>query len=388
MKLLRTTITNVSEDAKRLSGFVRYDDGAVDEYWFEYPALFEISESGNPWLAALLPMAATIGEDLSISLPVDKRLLDGANDILRFWNAFDVGTSIIKINAAGGLETPDLRPEATASFFSTGVDAFYTVYDVPRAKYKILIHGFDIAIYKENEFKLHCDRIGRVVDELDQTMIPVRTNIRNTKWQQTRWQRVSHGASLAAIGLMFEKYFSEIFIPSSTSNFKNLGIWGSHPLTDPLYSTSRTNIITNGDGLNRYEKLKSLISHDLVLDNLHVCIRGKDGSGQDEVNCSYCEKCYRTMIALDLLGVLEKCKLFDLKKYHHEDVYKIFVTNQDSICMYRTMAKLAKQQGKHKLAVGIENCIQRSKRVDCLSVLDNVPLLWKVSHKLMDNSIY
>ena len=132
MKLLRTTITNVSEDAKRLSGFVRYDDGAVDEYWFEYPALFEISESGNPWLAALLPMAATIGEDLSISLPVDKRLLDGANDILRFWNAFDVGTSIIKINAAGGLETPDLRPEATASFFSTGVDAFYTVYDVPR----------------------------------------------------------------------------------------------------------------------------------------------------------------------------------------------------------------------------------------------------------------
>lgn len=388
MELLNTTITNVSEDEKRLSGFVRYDDGSVDEYWFEYPAQFEISESGNPWLAALLPMAATIGEDLSISLPVDPRLVDGAEDILRFWNSFDEGTSIIKINATSGVDVPDLKPTEAASFFSTGVDAFYTAYKVPRAKYKILIHGFDIAIDKEQEFKLHCDRIGKVVDEMGQTMIPLRTNIRKTRWQQTKWQRVSHGASLAAIGLLFEKHFSEIFVPSSTSNFKNLGIWGSHPLTDPLYSTSRTSIITNGDGLNRYEKLKSLISHDLVLDNLHVCIRGKDGSGQDEVNCSYCEKCYRTMIALDLLGVLEKCELFDLKKYRHEDVYKIFVTNDDSIDMYRAMVKLAKQQGKHKLATGIEKCIRRSKKVESLSVLDEVPLLWKVSNNLMDNSIY
>ena len=267
MELVKTYISDINDDTKRITGVVKYDDGFEEEYWYEYPAEYEISQSGNPWLAVLLPMAATIGEDLSISLPLDQRLIDGAKDILRFWNSFDIGTSIIKIKATGGIVSSSLSSKDSASFFSTGVDAFYTAFNVPRAKFKILIHGFDIAVDKEQEFEIHRNRIGKVVDEMGQTLIPVKTNIRKTRWQQTKWQRVSHGASLAAIGLLLEKHFSEIFIPSSTSDFKSLGLWGSHPVTDPLFSTSDTSLVTNGDGLNRIGKLKTLpTSHILALE--------------------------------------------------------------------------------------------------------------------------
>lgn len=111
MELLRTTVTDVKEDIKRLTGIVKYDDGFEDEYWFEYPSDIEISDSGNPWLATLLPLAATLGEDLTINLPVDPRLVDGVGDILRFWHAFEeMKTSIISIIPKGGLKVLEHYP--------------------------------------------------------------------------------------------------------------------------------------------------------------------------------------------------------------------------------------------------------------------------------------
>ncbi|HPF46183.1 MAG: hypothetical protein KDF58_01470 [Alphaproteobacteria bacterium] len=387
MELIRTEISDVSADVKRITGFVRYNDGNIDEYWYEYPSHFEISDTGNPWLAALLPMAATINEDLIISLPLDQRLIDGAENILRFWNAYDVGTSIISIIPSGGVCVLDNSPKDSAAFFSSGVDAFYTAYNKPRAKYQILIHGFDLSIDKRAEFERHLTRISKISKQMGKELVSVRTNIRQTQWKKTRWQVVSHGAALASIGLLFEKYFREIFIPSSLKNFRDTYCWGSHPVTDPLFSTSKSNIITDGDGLSRYEKVQFISNHQLALDNLHVCIRGRDGSGQDEINCSHCEKCYRTMIALDLIGVLEKAKLFDLSKYNYDEISMIFPSNESTTGNYEKFIKIAEEKNRPEIANNIRKCIKRSKLINLLSPLDKVPLLWRIPYKMMNNSI-
>ena len=388
MELLNTLVTDISEDTKRITGLVKYDDGFEEEYWFEYPAQFSVSETGNPWLAALLPMAATIGEDLVISLPIDPRLLDAANDIMRIWKSWEFGTTLIKVVAKNGTSVIENYPKDSASFFSSGVDAFYTAYMKPRTKYKILIHGFDININKTEEFKIHFDRISQAVDELGETIIPVRTNIRETRWKATRWQRVSHGSALASIGLLFEKHFHELFISSSHNSYADLNGNGSHPLSDPLYSTTRTNIIHDGDGVNRSEKIEYLSHKDLALKHLHVCIRGKEGTGQDEVNCSHCEKCYRTMIAFDLYGGLEKCELFDLDKYNYYEVGNVFVISPDNVTDYLNMADMAKDQGKIELSNGIHKSLRRSKWIRRSFVLQEMPILWRIPHKLIENSIF
>tara|TARA_R110002096_G_scaffold436056_1_gene666519 strand:+ start:80600 stop:81766 length:1167 start_codon:yes stop_codon:yes gene_type:complete len=388
MELLKITVSDVSAEIKRLTGYVRYDDGLQDEYWFEYPSEFEVSESGNLWLALLLPLAATINEDLHIPLPLDPRIVDGAADILRIWHSWNSGTSIIKVFADGGLHIIDQRPSLSAAFFSTGLDAFYTSYERPRAKHKILIHGFDLAIDKTNEFKAHLARISKVTELMNNTIIPVATNVRTTRWSKTRWQRVSHGSFLSAIGLLFEKHFREVFIGSSHSNYNNLVPNGSHPLTDVLYSTSRTSLIHSGDGLDRLDKTKYLAQHELALRHLHVCIRGRDGKGQDELNCSHCEKCYRTMIGLDVVGVLDKCDLFDKSRYNYNEVKNIFLNAPDSIGDYLNMAKLAKSQGKTELSAGIHKCIRRSRLLRFLNCLNKTPILWRIPHAMEKNSIY
>ncbi|MCP5382815.1 MAG: hypothetical protein H6912_10670 [Kordiimonadaceae bacterium] len=388
MELVKTEITDCAEGRKRLTGFVKYNDGFVDEYWYEYPSKFEVTETGNIWLAALLPMAATINEDLIINLPVDQRLLDGTRDILRFWKSWEKGTSVINIKAEKIADPAINLAGESASFFSSGVDAFYTAYNKPRAKYKILIHGFDLSIKKEAEFEKHLKRISCVVDKLGDELVFVKTNIRHTRWQQTRWQAISHGAALASIALLFENHFSEVFIPSSMGDFKDLYCWGSHPLTDPLFSTSRTSIITDGDGLSRLDKIKFLTDYDYALNHLHVCIRGKDGTGQDEINCSHCEKCYRTMMALELSGCLNKCKLFDLKKFNYEEIPYIFVTDAFTAPEYHEMAEEALRQNNSELASAIYKAIKRSKLIIRLEFLKKVPILWNIPHKMLDNSIY
>ncbi|MCP5382814.1 MAG: hypothetical protein H6912_10665 [Kordiimonadaceae bacterium] len=388
MELIGTKITDVTEGVKRITGYVKYNDGYIDEYWYEFPAHFEISNNGNPWLAALLPMAATINEDLVISLPVDQRLLDGANNIQKFWSDWNKGTSIINIKADNIAKVSRILPENAVSFFSSGVDAFFTAYNKPRAKYKILIHGFDLSITKLEEFKVHSNRISKVVDELGQKIIIVKTNLRQTRWQKTRWQAISHGAALASIALLFEPYFSEVFIPSSVSRYTYLECWGSHPVTDPLFSTSTMNFIDDGDGLNRFDKIKLLANYNLALKNLHVCIRGKDGKGQDEINCSHCEKCYRTMIALDLSGCLDKCVLFDKEKYNYSEIPYIFINDVYDNPEYEPMAKEALRQNKPELAEAIYKAIKRSKLLIRLKPLEKLPYIWRIPFQMLKNSIY
>ena len=388
MELISTKNTDVSDMKKRISGLVRYDDGFEEEYWYEYPSSYSVSQSGNPWLVALLPVAATIGEDIRLSLPVDPRLLDGAKDILRIWSSWYPSMHEILIIPENRTKTIDTTPSGSAAFFSSGIDAFYTVYKKPRAKFRILIHGFDLSISKQKAFNEHCDRISKITDELGDALVPVATNLRQTRWNQALWQQVSHGSALASIALLFERHFKEVFIPSSHGNYARLGSWGSHPLSDPLFSTSKTSLIHDGDGINRFDKTLFLGQYDLVLRNLHVCIRGKDAKGQDETNCSHCEKCYRTMIALELDNKLDQSILFDKSKFNIADIKFAYVTNKGTETDYVIMETYAKEKGRDDIADGIRKCIRRSKVITLLTHLENTPLLWRIPARLIRNSIY
>ena len=57
----------------RLVGDVAYDDRpGTEAYWLEVDEEYagSLSLSGSPWLALLLPLAATLGQKLRIGAPV------------------------------------------------------------------------------------------------------------------------------------------------------------------------------------------------------------------------------------------------------------------------------------------------------------------------------
>ena len=86
----------------------------------------------------------------------------------------------------------------------------------------------------------------------------------------------------------------KVIVPASFS-YNQLFSWGSHPVLDPLLSSANTEIIHDG-AVSRIAKTRFLIEKCIDLSNLRVCNVASD------YNCGKCEKCLRTMVAIELLG--------------------------------------------------------------------------------------
>ena len=87
-------------------------------------------------------------------------------------------------------------------------------------------------------------------------------------------------------------------------------------LSLPLFSTNRLRIYSEGEGFSRMDKLKDIVRYKPSYKYLNVCLSSED-------NCGKCEKCIRTLLGIDALGVLDKYKdVFDIEYYRkHKQWY-------------------------------------------------------------------
>lgn len=380
MQLMSVSKRERPNAVMRVTGVVRYDDGITEDYWFDIPRTYEPSSSGNPWLAILLPIASTLGEDLIIPLGVDPELLEGARSVLRLWAHWRKEMRMIDI-ITGPLQSSPVAGRTAASFFSAGVDSTFTVLRRPDVKHWITVQGFDMPVSKTEEFAQHCSRLADIAKHYGATFIPVITNIRETRWQKAHWELIAHGPALAAVALMFEQHFHEILIPASY-DYTCLDPWGSHPLSDPLFSTVHTKLVHEGTAYTRTEKIGYLAKDKKALSELHVCYRGADSKGQDHKNCGQCEKCYRTMIALDLFGKLDDASLFDRSTFDIARISKIYISHDLDEKFFVSLHRTSIERNRHDIADQISIAMKRSKYINSLTSMSNLPILWRPAQAL------
>jgi 7-cyano-7-deazaguanine synthase in queuosine biosynthesis len=381
MRLIAINKTSQPNGATRVTGQVQYNDNFIEDYWFEVPSEYEPSSSGNPWLAILLPIAATLGEDLHIPLSVDPELMRGAESVLRLWAHWREDIHVISI-VSGPLRVNTFAHERTAaSFFSAGVDSTFTVLRRPDVRHWVTVQGFDMPISKTDEFEQHCARLKRMAEHYGATFVAVRTNIRETRWRKAHWEAISHGPALAAVALMFENHFHETLVPASY-DYSSLDPWGSHPLSDPLFSTVHTKVVHEGTAYTRTEKIEYLTKDQNALRELHVCYRGEDSKGQDHRNCCRCEKCYRTMIALDLFGKLDEAALFERRKFDIKRIAKIYISHKLDEKFFENLYQTSVDLGRHDIAEQIAIALRRSKHIKRLTSASKLPLLWRPAQAL------
>ncbi|KAF0180509.1 MAG: hypothetical protein FD164_1726 [Nitrospirae bacterium] len=388
MELLRTDLREGDEGSQRLVGTVRYDDGSEEEYWFESSHDYPLTRSGSPWLAALLPLAATINESIRISLPVDSVFLANAKALVRLWKSWYPWTHIDSIDAESE-SMSGKHGKPTASFFSGGVDSFFTVLKHPEATHWLVWLGFDMPITHRPAYHRHCARLLHIASELDKTLITGATNLRQTRWRQAPWELLSFGPLLGTAALFYEEHFSHVLIPSSFS-IQHLHPWGSHPLSDVLFSSSVMEVVHDGVEFTRLEKTAYLCQTDVALPYLHVCYRGQGYSGQDDTNCCACQKCYRTMTALELYGKLEKARLFDARQFTRDRLASVFASETE-IPFLKELQTLACEKGRQDLACAIEESLARSRRSRCLikiaDKLGGLRFFWRFGEKMKKHAL-
>src|ERR1041385_7054890 len=189
----------------RLLGEVQYDTpGYKSEiYWFEVPATYAdfLSTSGNPWVACLLPLAVTLKEPLHIDGLVDKTLYHNLQTLMHIWKSWYQNLGIVPIEAELVDQLKFSGMGKTASFFSGGVDAFFTVLknEDPLERqhnmqidYLIHVWGFDIPITDSGSYKRMLPIIQESADALGKKLLTVATNMRKSRLNQTGWGPLYH----------------------------------------------------------------------------------------------------------------------------------------------------------------------------------------------------
>jgi hypothetical protein len=270
----------------------------------------------SPFAAALLLPSMKQGEDLIIEGSISAQLYKGMHAIMQEVLTWDIGLRPIKIEA-GTLVADPPRPQKSASFFSGGVDSFYTYLkhksdpaEADRIGSFILVNGFDINRRNTWLWDRTLRNIGSIAAAAKVELVVVRSNIQRLVEPILLWD-YAHGGCLAAVGLFLREAFHQIYIPSTHSIAEQIP-WGSNLALDGHWSTESTTFIHDGTEATRLEKVISQIAPSpLALEHLRVCFMNE----KEAYNCGRCDKCLRTMINLYVAGALEKSGTFP----HHID---------------------------------------------------------------------
>ncbi len=275
-----------------------------------------IYDDASPFAAALLLPSMKLGEDLIIKESVSEQLLKGMHAVMEEVQNWNLGLRPVEIKAEAVVADTH-EPRRTASFFSGGVDSFYTYLkhkedpvEADRVDSFILVDGFDIDLRNKPLWNRTLKKIRAIAAAENVELSVVKTNIYGLVQPILSWE-YSHGGCLAAVGLFLRRAFRRIYVPSTLSAEEQMP-WGSSLALDGHWSTESTTFVHDGTEATRINKVISQIAQSpLALEHLRVCYENESGA----YNCGKCDKCLRTMVNLYVAGALENSKTFP----HHID---------------------------------------------------------------------
>lgn len=261
----------------------------------------------TPALSTALFPAMRLGLPLELEAPVDRRALDGAlrtRDVFSTWmDGFQPVP--IEVEAATPAPPPRSDERGVASFFSCGVDGFYTLQrNLDDVTSLVFLHGFDVESDRIGHRVAVEDAVARAARELDRELVIMQTNVRDSVDAYIYWGDYV-GSVLGASAQLLQGVAHTVLVAASNT-YRDYRPFGTNPLTDPLYSTEGLEVLHDGADANRIQKIESLTDWDLALRHLRVCWSVHGSS----MNCGHCEKCMRTMTSLFVLGALHRVPTF------------------------------------------------------------------------------
>ena len=338
--------------------------------WYAFPSEQDglISEQADGFLAPMVLKAMSVKESIEVRGPVSPQLAFGLEEfqkIFNFW--FPKLFQRIRINYK---QLTVLEPTATvtAQAFSGGADSFHTLWShspenkiIPdfQVKYAVFVHGFDIPLCLPEDYQEALRVYREILSKLGVSLIQVRTNVRQLT-EPISWDH-THGGALIGVALTLQKGISRFLVPSSKTYISPYP-WGSHFMTDHLFSTEVLKICHVGASLSRLEKIIQISHWEPTYSGLRVCWKQCNGV----LNCCRCSKCLQTMVVLETAGVLNKYKTFPLG-LRRADVRKINFLATQSFTAYQNL--LVRQLGQMAKDANRDDLCRDLKRAKLKSII-------------------
>lgn len=297
-------LLEVSDEGQRRSCLVKEVSASGEiistELWFDYPPDVPMPKDSNcdSYLLGILLLGMKLGSDIIVHGSVSRLLLANLTELQLIWNKWcpEIYSLVeIKVDI---IRESDIQVAGAVVAFSGGVDAQFSTYihATERAGYctqklraGVLVHGWDIPITDIKGFSGATNKATKALTSLGLDLLVVKTNV--SRVGIVNWEHRC-GMAVAAVLNGLSSYAGTGLIGSGEP-YDALPIpWGSHPMTDPFFSSGNFRIINDGAGFSRSEKIRILSKWSVGIKNLRFCWAGDI----NDTNCGSCEKCVRTRL--------------------------------------------------------------------------------------------
>jgi hypothetical protein len=352
------------------------------ELWFRVDARWKdcLLPRADAFLAAVLPLAAALGEDIEVAGPVSPKLLHGAREYLRVVHArFPARNHAVQIRARDLAAAPHMPPDPARSegagcAFSGGIDAFYTLWthlpaNEPIEDYRIrrvlMVNGFDLDVDLEERDLFPALRAiyGPLFDELGIDFIVLATNLREFRLAILRDLLSSYAGAITACALAVGPLLRRFYISSSYRYDAQGTVDDLRPIIDPLLSTEATDILYGGAEATRFERLQAISQWPATWSRLRVCTnpdwRNVDPVTRKVVNCCQCGKCQLAQIALELTGTADRFTTF-AQPLTRQTLRQLRLVRA-SLPRLREYIREARATGRHELAGDLRHAYRWSR---------------------------
>ena len=304
-KLLISNINIKQEDGFNILS--AYVDG--DLIFFKVPDKFPLYINAEWFIGISLLEAMVSQRDIEVDagVAVSRGFYDQLSELQTIYSKWNPKLKKIALNCE--LSNRDKQFTHIGSFFSAGVDSSFTlIARRDEITHLVMLRGFDMGD-DDLAWNRRIEHQAAFAESSGKQLIPVDTNARDwTEKKEIGWS-FAHGLLISSAGGNLG--MKRLYVASSHT-YDHLLPWGSHPLTDPMWSTESTQVVHHGSGTSRSQKTKTILESPSVAENLQVCWENIDK------NCGECSKCIRTMAAVFLLNgdvkSLPKFQMSQLKK--------------------------------------------------------------------------
>ena len=319
------------------------------------------NDMSDPFLVGLLIPAMYKNEDLEFTNPISQRLLYGIRSYI-MPELQKMNKELHNIN----IYAPVIKCESelegqVATGISGGIDSFYTILSNMNHEKNYPIKA--LCLY--NLFRLYCNdgeakkyfdiekkRKKQIADELKMRFISVDTNL----WEfysGFRYIQVHAFYAMANV-LCFQGYIKSYLYASgyTLSEFEMTFSDTAHYeiFIQGFLRTEQFEMISAANNVDRIEKTKYIAKDPVAQRHLDVCNNKLLAIEKKLHNCSRCDKCIRTMLTLDVLGLIKEFKDdFDVEDYYkNKELYWIqylYFSYRTKDIYMREILRLAKQSG-------------------------------------------
>lgn len=326
--------------------------------WFELDAKYKDGltlDRLDAFVVAMLFYAMKNNLELVVDGPISNKLARNLKYYMHVMNMYFPHLPVISLHFSKRdplLQCP--KGSGVVSSFTAGIDSYYTLWenfknsesDADRITHLVYVYAGQKGwgeIEGRTIFKESLPIIKEAAKQLNLELVAIDSNL--DSFYPDRIAE-AHGARLSCCVLLLQKLFSIYYIPS-TFQYCDFVHEGSSPLGDHLLSTEVMDIVHDGAQYSRVEKTKIISEWEITQSFLIVCNWSlMDG----KTNCSNCEKCLRTMIALDMLGLRKQYeKILDFTDFETKrDLYicNRFLTSLVEVNIFTPFWKEVKKYAK------------------------------------------